>query len=154
MKMLKYVIGIALFLIAFSCAKNKTAESEADLTQQEIDSLTDPDKGIGAVNEVILNTPLEADRVDRGQSIFKTRCNACHTLDDQRLVGPGWKDITHRRKPEWIMNMITNVDVMLENDEQAQELLETCGTRMTVAVLSISEARDVLEFMRHNDGEK
>ncbi|MEZ4965773.1 MAG: hypothetical protein R2791_11060 [Saprospiraceae bacterium] len=42
------------------------------------------------------------------------KCAACHKLDDMRVVGPGWKDVTKRRKPEWIMNMVTNVDVMLE----------------------------------------
>jgi len=46
------------------------------------------------------------------------------------------------------------VDVMLDNDTEAQKLLQSCDTRMTVEVLSIGQARDVLEFMRQNDGEK
>ncbi|MBL7863020.1 MAG: c-type cytochrome [Cyclobacteriaceae bacterium] len=153
MKTWKYSIGIALFFIVFSCAKNQSTET-AELTKAEIDSITDPAKGIGVVRNVALNTPLELDRVEKGKAIYEGECNSCHTLDDQRLVGPGWKDITKRRKPEWIMNMITNVDVMLDNDDQAQELLESCGTRMAVEVLTLGEARDVLEFMRQNDGEK
>jgi cytochrome c5 len=153
MKTWKYIIGAVLFAIAFACSKNQSTES-TDLTKAEIDSITDPAKGIGIVRNVALNTPLELDRVEKGKAIYEEKCNSCHKLDDQRLVGPGWKDITKRRKPEWIMNMITNVDVMLDNDDQAQELLESCGTRMEVEVLTIGEARDVLEFMRQNDGEK
>jgi hypothetical protein len=49
---------------------------------------------------------------------------------------------------------VTNVDVMLDNDEEALKLLESCSTRMRVETMSISDARDVLEFMRQNDGEK
>jgi len=152
---MKYIVGIALGLLIFACSQNKPNEGvQTDLSTSAIDSLTDPATGIGLVRDVVLNSPLEQDKVDRGLVIYEKNCKSCHTLDDQRLVGPGWKDVTHRRKPEWIMNMITNVDMMLDNDEQAQKLLETCKTRMNVDVLSVADARDVLEFMRQNDGEK
>jgi mono/diheme cytochrome c family protein len=111
-------------------------------------------KGIGQVKEVKLNTPLEQERIPRGQAIYEMKCQACHRLDATRVVGPGWKDVTKRRKPEWIMNMVTNVDVMLEQDEEAQKLLELCLTRMPNQNVSVGDARDVLEFMRQNDGEK
>jgi mono/diheme cytochrome c family protein len=111
-------------------------------------------KGIGQVKEVTLNTPLEQERIPRGKAIYEMKCQACHRLDDQRVVGPGWKDVTKRRKPEWIMNMITNVDVMLDKDAEAQKLLELCLTRMPNQNVSVGDARDVLEFMRQNDGEK
>ena len=116
--------------------------------------MSDPTKGIGAVKNVTLNTPLEQERVGRGLSIYEMKCSACHKLTDQRIVGPGWKNITKKRQPEWIMNMITNVDVMLDKDVEAQKLLELCLTRMPNQNVSIGDARDVLEFMRQNDGEK
>jgi hypothetical protein len=75
-------------------------------------------------------------------------------LNDQRVVGPGWENITNIRRPEWIMNMITNVDVMLAEDPTAQKLLEECLVRMPNQGLSVGDARDVLEFMRKNDMEK
>ena len=111
-------------------------------------------KGIGQVKDVTLNTPLEQDRIPTGKAIYEMKCQACHRLDDQRVVGPGWKDVTKRRKPEWIMNMITNVDVMLDQDAEAQKLLELCLTRMPNQNVSVGDARDILEFMRQNDGEK
>ncbi len=118
------------------------------------DAINDPTKGIGAVKSVTLNTPLEQDRVKRGLAIYEMKCSACHKLDDKRVVGPGWKNVTKNRKPEWIMNMITNVDVMLDKDPEAQKLLELCLMRMPNQNMSIGDARDILEFMRQNDGEK
>ena len=75
------------------------------------------------------------------------KCAACHKLSDTRLVGPGFKGVTDRRKPEWIMNMITNVEIMLDEDPEAQKLLEECLTRMPNQNVSVGDARDILEFM-------
>lgn len=115
---------------------------------------TDITKGIGQIKNVTLNTPIEQDRVVRGKAIYEMKCQACHRIDAQRVVGPGWKEVTTRRKPEWIMNMILNVEVMLDKDPEAQKLLELCLTRMPNQNVSIGDARDLLEFMRANDGEK
>ena len=71
-----------------------------------------------------------------------------------KVVGPGWLGVTKRREPVWIMNMITNVDMMLEKDPEAQKMLEQCLVRMPNLNLSVDETRQVLEFMRSNDGEK
>jgi mono/diheme cytochrome c family protein len=115
---------------------------------------SDLSKGLGQITTVTLNTPLEQERIGRGKAIFDMKCSACHKLTDQRVVGPGWKDVTKRRKPEWIMNMVTNVEVMLDQDPEAQKLLELCLVRMPNQNISIGDARDILEFMRQNDGEK
>jgi len=153
----------ALLLLAayglISCAPDKPKNAEEipdqEPTQSAVEAvISNPNKGLGAVKNVTLKTPLEVDRVDRGLAIYDMKCAACHKLDDQRVVGPGWKQITTRREPEWIMNMITNVDVMLEKDPEAQKLLELCLMRMPNQNVSIGDARDVLEFMRKNDGVK
>jgi len=116
------------------------------------DAPADDGKGIGEITEVKLNDPLDAGMVQRGQAIFDMKCSACHKLTDQRVVGPGWKGLTERRKPEWIMNMVTNVDVMLDKDPAAQEMLKQCLVRMPNQNLSVGDARDVLEFAFSNDG--
>ena len=151
---------IFLGLIIISCAPDKPVNQEEYPEQAAAqksaveDVINDPTKGIGAVKNVTLKTPLEQDRVERGLAIYEMKCSACHKLDDKRVVGPGWKDVTKNRKPEWIMNMITNVDVMLEKDPEAQKLLELCLMRIPNQNMSIGDSRDVLEFMRQNDGEK
>ena len=155
---MKYLILIVFGLTVFACAPNKPKNveefPEQPPTSPVEDVISDPTKGLGAVKTVTLKTPLELDRVNRGLAIYEMKCSACHKLTDQRIVGPGWKDITKRRQPEWVMNMITNVDIMLEKDPEAQKLLELCLMRMPNQNMSIGDARDVLEFMRQNDGEK
>jgi hypothetical protein len=50
--------------------------------------------------------------------------------------------------------MITNTEMMLDQDAEAQKLLELCMVRMPNQNLTLDEARKVLEFQRSNDGEK
>ncbi len=105
-------------------------------------------------SEITISNPLNAEWVTGGKNIYELKCQSCHRLTDERLVGPGWKDVTKRRKPVWIMNMITNVDMMLETDAEAQKLLEQCMVRMPNQNISKEDARIIFEFMRSNDGEK
>jgi cytochrome c551/c552 len=103
---------------------------------------------------VELKTSIDNNMASRGEGIYDMKCAACHKLDETKVVGPGWKGVTERRKPEWIMNFITNVDMMLDKDPAAQKLLEECLTRMPNQNVSVGDARDILEFMRKNDGVK
>jgi hypothetical protein len=105
-------------------------------------------------SDVTITNPLNAEWVSTGKGIYELKCQSCHRLTEEKLVGPGWKNVTTRRKPVWIMNMITNVDMMLEKDAEAQKLLELCMVRMPNQNLTQDEARKVIEFMRNNDGEK
>ena len=111
----------------------------------------DDGKGFGEIKNVVLNNPLDAEWIAAGKNIYELKCAACHKLTDQRVVGPGWKGITSKRTPEWIMNMTLNVDVMLAEDPTARELLKECLVRMPNQNLSMEDARSVLEFMYEND---
>ena len=104
--------------------------------------------------DVTLSTPLNQEWVAAGKKTYDVKCQSCHKLNDERVVGPGWAGVTKRREPHWIMNMITNVDMMLESDPEAQKLLEQCLVRMPNQNISKDESRQILEFMRSNDGEK
>lgn len=90
----------------------------------------------------------------KGENYELVKCSACHKLTDEKLVGPGWKGVTTRRNPEWIMNFITNPDPMIDKDPIVQASLELCLVRMPNQSLSDDDARNVLEFMRKNDGVK
>ena len=104
--------------------------------------------------DITLATPLDAAMVKGGSAVYETKCRSCHNLTDVKLVGPGWKGITTRRAPVWVMNMITNVEMMLEKDPEAQKLLELCMVRMPNQNVTLTDARNILEFMRSNDGVK
>ena len=155
--MRKLIVITVVAFLAQACGGggNNQENTDASATgDSPAAQAADDGRGIGEVKEVTLLTPLEQERIGRGKAIYEMKCQACHRLDDQRVVGPGWKDVTKNRKPEWILNMITNVDVMLEQDAEARKLLELCLTRMPNQNVSIGDARDVLEYMRQNDGEK
>ena len=162
MKKLVSIIFLGAILMACGPEKPKEKTDEDDSYESihgepktnAVAENANEGKGFGQVTQVTLNTPLEQERIPRGKAIYEMKCSACHRTDNQRVVGPGWKDVTKRRKPEWIMNMVTNVDVMLDKDPEAQKLLELCLTRMPNQNVSVGDARDVLEFMRQNDGEK
>lgn len=104
--------------------------------------------------DIAVTTPLNQTMVQAGQGVYELKCQSCHKLTEEKLVGPGWKGVTKKRTPVWIMNMITNVEMMLETDAEAQKLLELCMVRMPNQNIAKEEARNVLEYMRHNDGEK
>ena len=149
-KHLALLLGLGIFLSACGGNSNQTT----DQTTEKAPAPAVSDKGIGEIKSVTLNSPLKPDMVAKGQAIYDMKCAACHKLDEMRVVGPGWKGLTERRKPEWIMNMITNVEIMLDKDPAAQALLEECLMRMPNQNVSIGDARDILEFMYANDGKK
>nr|AWJ66208.1 cytochrome c [uncultured bacterium] len=91
---------------------------------------------------------IDQGMVAKGKEIYDVKCQACHSLGPNRVVGPGWKGVTERREPAWIMNMTLNIDAMLADDEEAQKLLEECLVRMPNQGLTKDDGRNVLEFMR------
>lgn len=89
-----------------------------------------------------------------GKGVYDLKCGSCHKLTDEKLVGPGWKGVTDRRTPEWIMNFVTNTEEMLEKNQEAKNLYEVCLVKMPNQNLSDNDARAILEFQRNNDGKK
>jgi len=52
------------------------------------------------------------------------------------------------------MNFITNPDPMIDKDPEVQAQLELCLVRMPNQNLVETEARELVEYMRQNDGAK
>lgn len=114
----------------------------------------DPQRGEGKFENVNIGATIDEKLVESGNKVYTVKCAACHKLTDEKLVGPGWKGVTARNKPEWIMNFVTNTDAMLNKDPKAQAQLEICLVRMPNQNVSDEEARNVYEFMRKNDATK
>jgi cytochrome c551/c552 len=152
-----------LFTVAFltvtflvsSCGSGgeKKDEEPTDVKEQPVDQPETKGTEVKP-GDVTLSTPLNSQWVSSGKSIYELKCQSCHKLTDERLVGPGWKGVTTRREPHWVMNMITNVEMMLEKDPEAQKLLEQCLVRMPNQNISKDDSRQLLEYMRSNDGVK
>ncbi|HPI10271.1 MAG TPA: c-type cytochrome [Catalimonadaceae bacterium] len=116
----------------------------------------DPKRGEGkwTTENVKADSPLDNAIAASGEKVAGVKCFSCHKATDEKLVGPGWKGVTTRRKPEWIMNFITNPDPMIDKDPEVQAQLELCLVRMPNQGLEDKDARDILEFMRKNDMSK
>ncbi len=145
------------FSIAFISCSGELKE-ETKQQQVNIEELTKSQPEVHGTmvkeEEIMFSNPLNAEWVTTGKSIYEIKCQSCHKLTNERLVGPGWSGVTKKRTPAWLTNMITNVDMMLESDTEAQKLLELCLVRMPNQNLTREESREVIEFMRKNDGEK
>lgn len=154
-----FVIGIITLIIA-ACGSNpsgnnqETPSTPSGSTTSNGNPSYDPNRGEGKFTKVDVTPNLDVAKATTGEKVFDVKCAACHKLTDEKLVGPGWKDVTKRHTPEWIMNFVTNTDAMLDKDPKAQAQLEICLVRMPNQNLTDDEARDVYEFMRKNDGVK
>lgn len=148
-------VGIVLLVACNSGSNEGTSSSDSAATDNTSASTegTDP-KGIGKYQNVELTHPLDEKMVADGKVVYDVKCASCHKLSGEKVVGPGWKGVTDRRTPEWIMNFVTNTDEMIEKDTAAQNMLEQCMVKMPNQSLADSEARNVFEFMRKNDGKE
>lgn len=162
MKKIIVSFSIVLFLVACGGGSNDQtpATDPGEAGTEKADGIAgsnpsyDPNRGEGKFKDVALNDKLDAALAEKGEQVSDLKCASCHKMTDEKLVGPGWQGVTTRHKPEWIMNFITNTDVMIDKDPKAQAMLELCMVRMPNQNLSDEDARALLEFMRKNDGVK
>ncbi len=162
MKKLLYLAVICGLLVA--CGGNSSEEEKNPYAMEggtpeaqaaaNANPSYDPERGEGKFTKVDVSPTLDEKMAGSGQKVYEVKCNSCHKLTDEKLVGPGWKDVTQRHKAEWIMNFVTNPDVMLDKDPKAQAQLEICLVRMPNQNINDEEARTLYEFMRKNDGVK
>lgn len=154
MKKLSTLLLLSLLII--SCGKKeKSGEDFSKSTSTGTELKTsdyDPNRGLGKYENIELSPNLDHKMAALGEAASGTKCLSCHKLNSERLVGPGWKGVTERRTPEWILNFITNPDPMIDADPELQAQLELCLVRMPNQSVSDDEARQILEYMRKNDG--
>ncbi|MBX3239406.1 MAG: cytochrome c [Chitinophagaceae bacterium] len=157
--MKKSLFALSLMMVTLligACGGGSGSESgnsgEKSVARQDPSSY-DPTRGEGKFDESNITAgPLDKAMAEQGKGISATKCNSCHKMSDERLVGPGWKGVTERRTLHWLMNFITNPDPMIDKDPEVQAQLELCLVRMPNQNMKDDEARSVVEFMRQNDG--
>ena len=159
--MKRHTIFLSIIALIMACGGGKTTETKSDTTAAPAQETAapanpkyDPNRGLGkwTADNLQLAATLDPAMAETGNKIREVKCASCHKNTNEKLVGPGWKGVTQRRKPEWIMNFITNPDPMIDKDPAVQAQLELCLVRMPNQNLSDTEARALLEFMRKNDG--
>ena len=166
MKNLKlFLIGLATITI-ISCGGDKKIESSTESNSAEASSASaesestssgdyDPKRGLGKYDESNVDvSKFDATMAAEGKKIAEVKCTSCHKPTEEKLVGPGWKGVTTRQTPYWIMNFISNPDPMISVDPELQKQLEIGLVRMPNQGLNETEARQVVEYMREIDGAK
>ncbi len=145
----------ASLLLLLACGQRKSPEATASdssgasagtaaaLTPEQLRD------GIGPVRAVTLAASMDPALVSQGEQIFTTKCSACHRLD-RRYVGPALGQVTQRRTPAYVMNMILNPTEMTQKHPVAHQLLGTLMTQMPNLGLTEAQARAVLEYLRKN----
>ncbi len=153
MKRMLRIAMIAVVALLWSCgpdASNQPAEQpkppaqnnpEGALTEWEIVN------GLGPIKEKLNIGPLDPQLAEKGAQIFETKCSACHKLDE-RYVGPPLRDVTKRRTPEYVMNMILDPTAMVKYHPEVKKLLAQYFTPMTFQNVTTEDARAILEFLR------
>lgn len=158
--MYKLSLLLVTVLLVISCGKKENTDVDfskpatEDATTASDASNYDPKRGEGKFDKMDLPATLDVAMAKKGQNVAEVKCTSCHKLTDEKLVGPGWKGVTARHQPEWIMNFISNPDPMITKDPKMQAQLEICLVRMPNQGLSDTESRDILEYMREIDGVK
>lgn len=150
------MIFLAIGIVIYACSQGgqQSATEQAAGTAETASSGYDPKRGEGKFDHVEVGESLDAQMAKEGKLIADLKCASCHKYTDERLVGPGWAGVSKKHRPEWIMNFITNPDPMIDKDPELQAQLEICLVRMPNQNLSDEDARNILEFMRENDGVK
>jgi len=160
MKRVYVALSLGIVIYACSCGnQNQPANGTPSTNDTQTVSGNgnppyDPKRGEGKFTTVDVGDKLDAAMAHAGKKVYDVKCSACHKLTTEKLVGPGWKGVTTRHEPVWIMNFVTNTDEMITKDPAAQAQLEICLVRMPNQNLSDDDARHLLEFMRKNDGVK
>jgi mono/diheme cytochrome c family protein len=138
------IVIFALFMAA--CGGGQSEAPNAASTAATGLSAAQLEHGIGPV-EAFDPGPIDPNLADHGQEVFTIKCSACHKMDT-RYVGPPLGDVTSRRSPAYVMNMILNPAEMVEKHPEAKALFAQFMTPMPNQSLTKDEARAVLEYLR------
>jgi hypothetical protein len=122
-----YIILFCISILFFSCSDNENIQQ----TKKE------PEK----LNDLL---------VVKGQFIFGKKCMECHEME-VRLKGPALKNVTKRRKADWIKNMIMKPDKMIAEDSIARRLYYEHGIKMVVKEITEEETEAVMEYLKSVD---
>lgn len=90
-----------------------------------------------------------------GAALFKAQCAQCHSTGDNKVIGPGLKNIHTRRNEAWLLPWIKNSQAVIKSgDAYAVKLYnEYNQTAMPSFSLSDDEIKSILAYVKA-EGEK
>jgi mono/diheme cytochrome c family protein len=147
---LRTAVGLLLAVPIITSCQEKPADTTAQTAVAQNGELTAEqlEKGVGPITRVELTAEIDERLASTGGEVFTAKCSACHKLNE-KYIGPALFDVTQRRRPEYIMNMMLNPAEMVQKHPVAKALLaEYNFTPMANQNLTEADARAVLEYLR------
>ena len=94
------------------------------------------------------------DQLDQGEYIYRTRCNACHTIGQGDELGPDLAGITKLRPAAWLERWIMEPDVMLEEGDELALAVKAKYGEVTMPNLGLTEvdAKAVIDYIAQMSG--
>lgn len=85
---------------------------------------------------------------EEGAQIFQQSCQACHTIGKGDLVGPDLQGVTQRQDAAWLVQFITQPDVVLASgDTTAKALLQKYGVPMPNLGITEAQAQSLVAYL-------
>ncbi|HET7025945.1 MAG TPA: cytochrome c [Gemmatimonadales bacterium] len=151
--MSRVAIAVPLLLIVLTACGGGKEETPPVSSGPPALTAFQQENGIGPITEAIAAGPIDRAMAERGEKTFEASCSGCHKLDE-RYVGPPLRDVTVRRTPTYVMNMILGPDTMYTRHPVARGLLAQYATQMPNLHLSQTQAREIVEYLRHEAQDK
>ncbi|MCO6499161.1 MAG: c-type cytochrome [Vicingus serpentipes] len=100
--------------------------------------------------ETIEATAGGEDLILQGEKLFKANCKACHSIGDNKVVGPGLKGINEKREKEWLIKWITNSgELIASGDADAQAIFdEYNNVPMPPQAVSVEDIDAILAYIK------
>jgi hypothetical protein len=104
--------------------------------------------GIGPVTDRLDIGGIDLERAQRGADFFDSRCASCHRMEN-RFVGPPLGSSAEKRSNEFLVNFILNPEEMTNRHPVGQALLQEYLTIMPYQNVSMDQAIEIVDFLRH-----
>ena len=129
-----------LFVVSLFAQNSLFAETENDsLTAAKVEVAETPAADAGSADVLL------------GEKLFKANCAACHSVGDNKVVGPGLKGINDKRSAEWLEKWITNSAALIASgDADAVAIFEEYNkVPMPPQPVNADEIKAILAYIKN-----
>lgn len=134
---------------------NKIPMPAQALSDEQINEIFDyvanPNTEAAVAKEDVPKAEGVSEEVLLGEKLFKTNCAACHTIGDNKLVGPGLKGINEKRSIEWLLKWIPNsAELIASGDADAKAIFEQFNkVPMPAQTVNADEIKAILAYIKN-----
>lgn len=94
---------------------------------------------------------LSAQDIKEGESLFRSKCTACHSID-RDMIGPRLEGIEQKRDQQWLIDWIRNSQAMVAaGDEHAVAMFESYDRVVMTPFPELSDENilNILAYIKH-----